>query len=101
MAGLFQGVLWLDSEQSTQISHEASHKAYSEGYDRKKEDHPPPPSNDFLKFKDRGRMFTHEQQRIVSFIIIFTNLIQVYRVWVSSTEKVVIVCLTTRNDSSH
>ena len=51
MAGLFQGVLWLDSEQSTQISHEASHKAYSEGYDRKKEDHPPPPSNDFLKFR--------------------------------------------------
>lgn len=34
---------------------------YNEGQDdRRNEIHPPSPSNDFLKFKDRGRIFTHK-----------------------------------------
>lgn len=60
MAGLLQRVFWLDSDPSTQIVNKASCKASVIMKDKTIEIHLPPPSNDFLKFKDRGRIFTHE-----------------------------------------
>ena len=70
---------------------------FNEGQDDgKKEIDPPSPSNDFLKFKDRGRIFTHVSQRIVPFIYSFTNLIKVYRVFISSAKKLTTACLSTK-----
>ena len=64
MAGLHQGFYgWTPNKAyKCHMGHHAKHgHLYNEGQDdRKEEIHPPSPSNDFIKFKDRSRIFTHE-----------------------------------------